>query len=75
MRAARSAGRRLDSATDNMKERIKHGAQELVAHGEAALDSMGTKVRGQVCDRPLTSVLVASGIGLLLGLLISNRKR
>ena len=47
--------------------------KELLANGQEAIESFGCKVRDQVSDRPMTSVMVASGIGLLIGLLLGRK--
>jgi len=69
--------RKLDvsaEALDDMKQRLKDRADELVEQGQEAVENLGNKVRGQVNARPLTSLVVAGGIGLLLGLLIARRR-
>ncbi len=80
---ARSYGRKLDGDVDDagdieggdgIKQRIKDRAEELVADGREAIENAGSKVRGQVRDRPLTSLAVAGGIGLLIGMLIARKR-
>ena len=74
---ARSRGPSLDvdtDAGDGLKQRIKDRAEALVEGGRDALENLGTQARGQVRDRPLTSLAVAGGIGLLLGVLIARRR-
>lgn len=70
----RARGKALDDHADGIKQRIKDGAKELLADGEEAMENLGSTVRDQVCNRPLTSIVVASGIGLLLGVLVSRRR-
>lgn len=57
-----------------LKQRIRNRAHELVEDGQVAAANLGAKVRGQVRDRPLTALVVAGGIGLLLGLLVSRKR-
>jgi ElaB/YqjD/DUF883 family membrane-anchored ribosome-binding protein len=71
---ARSLGDELAGDASEMKQRIQDRARELADHGKEAVREMGAKVRGQVRDRPLTSLVVAGGIGLLLGLLLGRKR-
>jgi ElaB/YqjD/DUF883 family membrane-anchored ribosome-binding protein len=63
----------VDGDIDDMQQRIKDRAAELVQDGREAIAGLGTKVRGQVRDRPVASLVVAGSIGLLIGLLIGRK--
>jgi ElaB/YqjD/DUF883 family membrane-anchored ribosome-binding protein len=69
----RSLGADLDGDADALQQRIQDRARELVEDGKEAMENLGTKVRGQVRDRPLTSLVVAGSIGLLIGLLVGRK--
>jgi ElaB/YqjD/DUF883 family membrane-anchored ribosome-binding protein len=70
---ARSLGEDLDGDAATMQQHIQDRARALVEDGKEALENVGTKVRGQVRERPLTSLVVAGGIGLLIGLLVGRK--
>lgn len=73
---ARSLGTNLEPDTlvgAGLKQRIRDRAETLVDDGKEAVEELGTKMRDQVHERPLTSLVVAGGIGLLLGLLIVRK--
>jgi ElaB/YqjD/DUF883 family membrane-anchored ribosome-binding protein len=72
----RSLGSKLDAASDNvenLKQRLKGQAEDLVAQGQERLDEVRGRVTDSVRERPLATLLAAGGVGLLLGLLISRR--
>jgi ElaB/YqjD/DUF883 family membrane-anchored ribosome-binding protein len=70
---ARSLGEDLGGDAAAMQQHIQDRARELVDEGKEAMENLGTKVRGQVRDRPLTSLVVAGSIGLLIGLLVGRK--
>jgi ElaB/YqjD/DUF883 family membrane-anchored ribosome-binding protein len=60
-------------SADSIKQRLKERADELIDDGRAAVGNAGSKMRGQVRERPLTSLVVAGSVGLLVGLLIGRK--
>lgn len=76
MSEMKTVGQTLESNLGDhseLKQRFTERASKIVEHGEEALENVGTRVRGQVVERPLTSIAVASGVGLLVGLLIGRK--
>jgi ElaB/YqjD/DUF883 family membrane-anchored ribosome-binding protein len=69
----RALGEDLDGDAAALQQQIQDRARELVEDGREALENVGTKVRGQVRERPLTSLIVAGSIGLLIGLLVGRK--
>ena len=73
----RTLGSKLDngaSVGDDLKARIRQGADNFVEDSRETLENLRGKLRGQVRERPMTSLVVAGGIGLLLGLLIARKR-
>ena len=73
---ARPLGTILESdanAGAGLKQRIRDRAEAIVDEGKEAVEHLGTKMRGQVRERPLASLVVAGGVGLLLGMLIARK--
>jgi ElaB/YqjD/DUF883 family membrane-anchored ribosome-binding protein len=71
----RPLGKELaDDCTPDLKQRIQDRARELVDHGKDAMQDMRANMRGQVRDRPMTSLVVAGSFGLLLGLLLGRKR-
>jgi len=70
---ARALAEDIDGDVANLQQQIQDRARELVEDGKEALENVGTKVRGRVRDRPLTSLVVAGSIGLLIGLLVGRK--
>jgi ElaB/YqjD/DUF883 family membrane-anchored ribosome-binding protein len=71
---ARSLGEDLAGDASEMKQRIQDHARELADDGKEVLQDLRNKMRGQVRDRPLTTLVVAGSIGLLLGLLLGRKR-
>ena len=63
-----------DATAAGLKQRLKERADELIDDGREALGNVGGKVSDQVRERPLTSLVVAGSVGLLLGLLIARKR-
>lgn len=57
-----------------LKHNLRERTEKAVEDGQEALENLGSKFRGQVRERPMTALVVASGIGLLLGLLIARKR-
>jgi len=70
----RSHAKDVDGDVDDMQQRIKDRATELVRDGKDAIEGLGTKVRGQLRERPVASLVVAGSIGLLIGMLIGRKR-
>ncbi len=69
-----SRRKRLATGADDFGQRIRDGAHEALENGQEALEHLGSTVRGQVRDRPLAALMIAGGVGLLLGILIDRRR-
>jgi len=52
----------------------KETTKGLLRRGRRAAHDAGERVSGKVRERPLTSLAVAGGIGLLLGILLGRRR-
>jgi len=77
MSSANDSTRRITpdvEALDDMKERVRERAEEIVEDAREAIDNFRESLREKVSARPVTSLLVAGGIGLLVGLLIARRR-
>jgi ElaB/YqjD/DUF883 family membrane-anchored ribosome-binding protein len=55
-------------------ERVREAAGDLVDRGREKADEMRESVSERVRERPLTSLLIAGGIGLLLGMYAARRR-
>ena len=55
-------------------ERVREKAGEMMDRGRESVERVRESVSDRVRERPLTSVLVAGGIGLLLGMLVARRR-
>lgn len=72
--AASDVVERGRAAASEAVERGRAAASDMVDRGRETVDRAREKLSDRVRDRPLTSVLVAGGIGLLLGMLIARRR-
>jgi ElaB/YqjD/DUF883 family membrane-anchored ribosome-binding protein len=61
------------SLADDMKQRIKNRADEVVESGREYLHEAEDRLKTQVQERPVTTLLAAAGIGLLIGLILARR--
>jgi ElaB/YqjD/DUF883 family membrane-anchored ribosome-binding protein len=80
--ALASAQQAIAAAAKSAERALRDGAETLRAQTQAYRDSAGERFDGaqryvveQVKERPVTAALAGLGVGLLLGLLLSNRKR
>jgi ElaB/YqjD/DUF883 family membrane-anchored ribosome-binding protein len=55
-------------------ERVREAAGEMVDRGRESVERVRENVSDRVRERPLTSVLIAGGIGVLLGMLAARRR-
>ena len=55
-------------------ERVREAAGEMVDRGRESVERVRENVSDRVRERPLTSVLIAGGIGVLLGMLVARRR-
>lgn len=65
--AVKSAGEQKGEA---VYQRAREKSEELRAQGQSTIEQVGHKVD----ERPMTSVLTAFGTGLLVGLLLNQRR-
>jgi len=80
--AVAQAERRLAEASKTAERVLKEGLEALRAHTRSYTDNAGQHVEEaqryvveRVRERPLTATLAGLGVGLLLGLLLSNRNK
>ena len=52
---------------------IKDAASGYVEQGREKAEALGRTMGGQIKEWPLSSVLVAAGVGLLLGIILARR--
>ncbi len=64
----------LADKADDMKQRVKDRAEELIADGKETVNNMGGRLRDRVQEKPVAALVIAAGVGLLLGLLIARKK-
>jgi len=76
------AERRLADVARTAERALKEGVEMLRAHTRGYTDNAGQHVEEaqryvveRVRERPLTATLAGLGVGLLLGLLLSNRNK
>jgi len=55
-------------------DRVREAAGEMVDRGRESVERVRENVSDRVRERPLTSVLIAGGIGMLLGMLAARRR-
>lgn len=80
--AISAAERTISDAARTAERVLKEGAETLRAQTRAYTDNAGQHVdeaqryvMERVKERPLTATLAGLGVGLLLGLLLSNRSK
>lgn len=64
-----AAANGLDELTPHMRERI----DELIESGRRRVHDLRDRVRHDVKHKPVQSLLVAAGVGALVGLLVGRR--
>ncbi|HEX5011093.1 MAG TPA: DUF883 C-terminal domain-containing protein [Planctomycetota bacterium] len=72
--AASDVVERGRAVASDMVDRGRAAASDMVDRGRESVDRAREGLSDRVRDRPLTSVLVAGGIGLLVGMLIARRR-
>lgn len=80
--ALQVAERTLAEATRKAERALREGVEALRLHSRTYADTAGAQVEEaqryvveRVKERPLTATLAGLGVGLLLGLLLSNRSK
>jgi ElaB/YqjD/DUF883 family membrane-anchored ribosome-binding protein len=48
-------------------------ASDYMQKGKEQVSAMGDTLHDQIQDRPMSSVLIAAGVGFLLGVLLTRR--
>ncbi len=66
---SRAVSRRAGKAAANGRAQAEDLVADLTAKGEESLEV----ARGQIAERPLTSLLVAFGVGMVLSKLLDRR--
>jgi ElaB/YqjD/DUF883 family membrane-anchored ribosome-binding protein len=61
-----------EQASDKGREYLNRG-KEYAQRGYEAAGEWEETLEGQIRQRPLVSILIAAGVGLLAGVLLSNR--
>jgi ElaB/YqjD/DUF883 family membrane-anchored ribosome-binding protein len=72
---AESAARRAERVLHDGVETLRSQTQAYADAAAQKFDSAKTVARDKVRERPLTGLLAAAGVGLLLGMLIGGRRR
>ncbi len=72
---AEAAAKRAESALHDGVEALRGHTQAYVETAARSLDDARAVVSDKVRERPLTGLLAAAGVGLLLGLLIGSGRR
>jgi len=72
--AASDVVERGRAAASDLVDRGRAAASDMVDRGRESVDHARERLSDRVRERPLTSVLVAGGIGLLVGMLIARRR-
>jgi ElaB/YqjD/DUF883 family membrane-anchored ribosome-binding protein len=72
---AETAARRAESVLHDGVEALRVHTQEYADAAAQKFDAAKTVARDKVRERPLTGILAAAGVGLLLGMLIAGRRR
>lgn len=65
------------SASNHARSRdatLRARSRELLDEGKARARKLGLRVRGQMRDRPVTSLVVAGSMGLLVGLMLGRKR-
>jgi ElaB/YqjD/DUF883 family membrane-anchored ribosome-binding protein len=74
-----SAGKEARSPDDHLddgdlQQRVRERARELLDEGKATARDLGARIRGPMRERPLTALVVAGSIGLLVGMLLGRKR-
>jgi ElaB/YqjD/DUF883 family membrane-anchored ribosome-binding protein len=72
-----AAKEQVDQAREVIKQQYQHArdcVHNKVEHGKDAVCKAKAGVEGFIRERPLQSVLIAAGAGVLLGLLLTRRR-
>jgi ElaB/YqjD/DUF883 family membrane-anchored ribosome-binding protein len=72
---AESAARRAETVLHDGVEALRSHTQAYADAAAEKFDAAKTVARDKVRERPLTGILAAAGVGLLLGMLIAGRRR
>ena len=59
-----------EGGTQNVKEKLRQGLEQTREQGKRAVETVGYQIE----ERPLISLLVAFGAGLLVGMLFSGMR-
>jgi ElaB/YqjD/DUF883 family membrane-anchored ribosome-binding protein len=60
-------GSRASEMAQEKLERVKAGAAEWAEEGRERVEEMGESVEQYIADHPVKSMLIAAGIGLIVG--------
>ncbi len=63
------AGSQAAQTAQDRLSQLRESASEYYEQGRQRLQAMGQTVQGQITESPMTSVLIAAGLGVLLGVM------
>lgn len=69
----RKGGAMSVDAARNGVDHLKERGQELLAKGRDSIERYGGQVKGYIAENPFKTLLMAVGVGTLLGLALRRR--
>jgi ElaB/YqjD/DUF883 family membrane-anchored ribosome-binding protein len=73
MQSARKAGDHFNEAVRTGVNNLRESASDYLDQGRAKAQSMEEAVEQRIANRPLQSILIALGLGFLIGLFCTRR--
>jgi ElaB/YqjD/DUF883 family membrane-anchored ribosome-binding protein len=67
------AGSQAAQMAQDSLSQLRDSASEYYEQGRQRLQTMGKRVQGQIVEAPMKSVLIAAGLGFVIGFLVMRR--